>query len=125
MSEKSVKIDAEIHRVTKIRASEESMSISDWVTEAIKQKLGPTKRERILDQFAAKPLLRVVCQEIALEGTLPSEIERRVASKNPKVAAGQIQRALQELEEIGAIKLIPRPEPPTIGDQVVYRRLEW
>ncbi len=124
MENKSIKIDSVLHRAVKVKASEQGKNISEWIVEAIKDKLGPTKRELILDEMAVKPLLKMVYDEVAIEGTLPSIIEKRITDKNPRIRIGHITQALDELQELGAIKLVPLPKPPAIGDQAVYRRLE-
>ena len=125
MENKSIKISSVLHRAVKVKASEQGKNISEWIAEAIKDKLGPTKRERILDEMAVKPLLKMVYDEVAIEGTLPSIIEKKITDKEPKSRTGHIAQALDELQELGVIKLIPLPKPPAIGDQAVYRRLEW
>ena len=56
--------------------------------------------------MAIKPILRLVYEETTLEGTLPSILEKKVTGKNPKIRQGHIYQALDELRELGAIKLI-------------------
>ena len=125
MEAKSIKINSDLHQAVKVKASEEGKNISEWLVEAIKDKLGPTKRERILDEMAVNPMLRTVYDEVAIKGTLPNIIEKRVTDKNNKIRAGHIQQALERLKELEVIKEIPLTNPPAEGDQVVYRRLEW
>ena len=125
MEAKSIKINSDLHRAVKVKASEEGKNISEWLVEAIKDKLGPTKREIILDEMAVNPILRIVSNEVAIEGTLPSIIEKRVTEKDANIRAVHIQQAIERLKELEAIKEIPLTNPPAVGDQAVYRRSEW
>ena len=125
MEDKSIKIKSDLHREVKVKASAEGQSISEWIMDAIRDKLGPTKREKILDAMAVKPLLKLICDEVALEGTPRSIIVNNVTSKDARVLGGQIDQALEELKELKAIREIPLTKPPMTGDQAVYRRLEW
>ena len=119
---KSIKINANLHRAIKAKAAEEGKNISEWLEIAIKDKLGPTKRERILAEMLVNPLLRMVYDEIGTKGALPSVVVERVTEKNPRDRSGEIRNAIERLKQLGAIKEVPLLNPPVKGDQVVYFR---
>ena len=99
--------------------------MSEWLEDAVKDKLGPTKEEQILDAMAIRPLLRLVYKKIPIEGVTRPAIEKGVINDNPKITKGQIDQSLEELKKLRVIKRIPLPEPHSLyGDQSVYRRLE-
>jgi hypothetical protein len=123
MDIKSVKINSDLHRAMKVKASEEGKNISEWLEDAVKDRLGPTKEESILDAMAVKPLLRLVYKQISIRGVQRAQIEKGVIDENPKIGQGHIDQALEDLLMLKAIKRL-LPEPHSIlGDPHVYRRL--
>jgi plasmid stability protein len=119
MSDKSIKIDADLHQAVKVRAAEKGGSITEWINDAIREKL--SEEDPIEDAFAIWPFLRVVYDQVSPGGTSPSDIKKELSSQYPKE---NIQNTLDKLRDLGAIKEIALPNPPPIGDQVVYRKIK-
>lgn len=126
MQGKSVKIDAAVHQAAKLNATNEGMSLGEWITKVIRKKLEAPKREMILDAFAVNPLLKEVYAQIPFKdmAVYPSAIINEICGKDPKISEGRIYEAIEKLKELELIREIPlTPEPP-LRDRVVYRRLE-
>jgi hypothetical protein len=120
---KSIKIDAYLHKLVKIKASEEGKTVTNWVEEAIKNKLGPSKEEKILDAMAVNHFLRDVYKSIDINGIGRSKLVKKLEHIYQKTRHGNIDQALDKLCELGAIKAIPTGNLSTPGDKIIYRKL--
>jgi 16S rRNA C967 or C1407 C5-methylase (RsmB/RsmF family) len=128
MEVKTFKLNTELHTAIKVKASQEGKTMSEWLSEAIKEHLGPSKREIILDAMTARPLLKFVYNEIPIDGIHPEEVIKKVIQKyqenNPGITESRIDNALEELSTLGAIKKVPMRNPPTLGYRYNIRRLD-
>ena len=95
--------------------------IDRYIAEERASWTGEDDKEALDDALAADSELRAVYEALPAsrhEGCGYSDLAKRSAVKG-----GALDEKLDKLKRLAAIREVPLPEPPAIGDQSVYRRL--